>query len=246
MLWVDIMITLFNFTLNYVDISLIVIFLVSSLLGYFKGFAITLINFFRYTIGMFLCFYLSSNLTPIIYDGFVKQMALDSINKNLEANGVDAFISDFTQTVEGLPSFLTSSVDLSVLSINSENIANVILLNIVEPILLTAIKIIVFVIVFLVFFIATGLIIRIAQKIAKRKEEKRGHKTMLKRTDMLLGGALGIIKALVIVLAITSVMMYVLSLNSGDNAVFMQLQESKVLQMLNSINPFNAITEGLI
>lgn len=240
------MFSIFDYTVNYVDISLVLIFLISIIIGYAKGFLITLVNFIRYSIGLFLCFYLSSNLTQIVYDSYVKQMALDYVNNKLEENGVNEFLTGFQTNIENLPDFLTSSADLSVLTANSDNLADIILINVLEPVLLTAIKIIIFLLVFILFFVSTGIIISLFQKYSKHRDEKRGHKTILKKTDKIIGGLLGIFKSFVIVLAITSVLMYILSLSNDKNAFLIQLQESKVLQFLNTINPFNAITEGLL
>lgn len=240
------MFSVFGYTVNYVDISLILIFLIATIIGYARGFLITLVNLLRYSVGLFLCFYFSSNLTQIIYDNYVRQMALNYINDKLSANGIDAFLQGFGDKMNSLPSFLTSSADLSVLTVKTENIADVILLNVLEPVLLTVIKIVIFLLVFILFFVSTGIIIHIIRKISESRDKKRGHKTILKKTDKIIGGLIGICKSFVIVLAITSVLMYILSLGSDKNAFLLQLQESRVLQFLNSINPFNAITEGLI
>ena len=50
-------------------------------------------------------------------------------------------------------------------------------------------------------------------------------------------------------LAITSVLMYILNMfgdSAGTNTFLTQLKDSSLLRLLNEINPFNALTEGII
>ena len=241
--------TIFNYTVNYVDIGIAAIFLLLALIGYHRGLIINVVNFIRYTVGLFLCFYLSHNLYLPLYEVYVRERALQYIQEKLIVDtNLDATLQNLQEFGNSLPVFLQNSFSTEALTLSSDDLAQTILVNVFEPLLFTVLKAAIFIAVFLLFFGATGLLIRVAQRRSRKKEEKNGKKSVLKKTDKLLGGVLGIMKAAVIVLAITSVLVYYQELNESDapSAFMQEVQSSSILQILDSINPFNTVTEGLI
>lgn len=242
--------TIFNYTVNYIDVALVAVFLIFTFVGYKRGLLITLINFIRYAVGFFLCFYFSDSLTQPLYDNFVRERALERINSEIvTSSNLDEILANLKDYGEALPSFVSHGLNLDVLNISGDDIAQSLLTNIFEPIILAVIKGAVFAAVFIVFFLATGLIIHFVKKSGKKKEEKRGRQSALKRTDKIFGAVFGALKSFIVILAITSILMYILSLDGNfieNNAFLAEASESRLLHLIDGINPFNAITEGLI
>lgn len=241
--------TILNYTVNYIDIALAAILLIGTVSGYFKGFIINIINFIRSAFGLFLCFYLSANAAQPIYDLYIRQRCIDYINERIvTSNNLDEVMLNLNNTVDLLPKFISSSISVDSLNISSTDIARSILTGVFEPIVLAALKILIFILTFIVFFGATAFIISILSSASKKKEEKNGKKSVLKKSDMALGAAFGLLKSFILVLAITSVLMYILSLKeeAGLSPFLTEVKNSSLINYIDSINPFNAVTEGLI
>lgn len=242
--------TIFNYTVNYVDVAFVVIFLLFAIIGYQRGLLITIVNLIRTAVGFFLCFYFSANLTEPIYNNYVRDKALASVNKEIvTSSNVDEIISNINEVTSSFPKFLTDYFDFSSISLSGENIAQTILDDFLEPILLTAIKIAVFIVIFLLFFITTGVIIYLIRKSLQKKEDKRGKKSVLKKSDQLFGCVFGMLKAVVVIFAVTSIIMFALNFDESivaDNGFLTEAKNSSILHFIDSINPFNAITEGII
>ena len=247
MLWVNVlMFTILNFSFNYLDIAIVILLIFSVINGYSRGFLKTVFDFLSYSIGLFLCFYLSSNLTPVIYDGFVKERVLSDITERIDAAGIETVLANISESLQKLPDFLTSSLDLSVLATGSENAADAILINVLEPIILTVLRIAIYILVFLLFFAATGFLGHLITKSSKRRDEKRGHMTKLKKSDKAVGAIIGIFNSFVLVLALDAVLNFFSDIGFTNEFMMTQFSESVIVELLSNINPFNAVTEGLV
>lgn len=242
--------TIFNYTLNYVDVAFALIVVFAAIIGYMRGIFSTVIRLIRAAVGLFLCFYCSSYYTQPVYDSLVKPRILQTINERIVVSGnIDEVIKNLNTYIDSLPRFIGDKLNVQSLNISSDDIAGAILTNIFEPVALKATKIAIFVAVFVVFFLATGIIIAIVKMRNKKAEERRGEESKLKKTDRLLGVFFGLIKAFLVILAITSVLLYIFSADETlvkTSAFWQEVQNSTLINAINEINPFNAITEGLI
>lgn len=240
-------------TVNYVDIALIALILIMTFVGYFRGVLMTVINFIRYAVGFSACFFCSSNLAEPIYSSYVAPRMLEVINEKIVVDtNLDTVLTNLDQFIKGLPTFISDNIGLESLTIpKADDVAQVILDDVFTPVLLPLTKGVIFVVVFLLFFIATGLIIKLINNASKHHEQKRKEKgkgvSPLKKTDRILGAVFGIIKAAVVVLAVTSVLVYVADFAENSGSEFVnQVNNSALIGAFDKINPFNAITEGLI
>ena len=240
---------IFNYVVNYIDIILAAILLIFIIIGYCRGLIINVINFIRWSVGTSLCFYVSEKATPSVYNSYVKPRALETINKTIvTSTNLDEVLKNLQDFSQKIPKPLADSVDFSKLNISSDDIANEILKNYFEGILMFAVKAVLFVLVFAVFFLLTGIIIMIIRR-RRRKEQNRGKKTALRVTDRMLGGVLGIFKGAVAVFAVASVLVLILSLYDDEaqmSGFMKEVNNSQLLKLIDSINPFNAITGGLL
>ncbi len=242
--------SVFNYVINYIDIALIAILLIFIIIGFCRGLLINVINFFRWSIGLFLCFFLSENMSVTVYNSYVKPRALETLNEKVVTSGnIDEVMNNLQSYADGLPKALTNSIDFSKISISSDDIANEILENYFEGILMFLTKAAIFAAVFLIFFVVTGIIILIVRKSSKKREERRGKKSALKKTDKFLGGILGLLKGAIAVFAVASVLMFIVGLYDDEaqmSGFVKQVSDSQLLELIDQINPFNAITKGLL
>lgn len=241
--------TIFQYTVNYADIAVCVILIGAGVIGYFRGVFINIVKFIRTAIGLFLCFYCSTHLTLPVYEAYVRPRLLASIQEKIVTTAnIDEIMQNLNDYAATFPAFVSKNLPLTDLHLSSTDMARSILTNVFEPIVLTMIKIAIFIVTFIVFFGATAVIIHMLRRMNKKKEEKRGKRSVLKKMDMLLGAVFNVCKAAVIIFAVTGVFMYIIAIKeeTGLNAFLEEVRSSAVLQFVNSINPFNAITEGLI
>lgn len=243
--------TIFN-TFTPLDIVLVVIFVLSAYIGYRRGLLLAIVNILRYTFGFSLCFYCSNNLAKPIYDNYLKQMAIDYVSKNIvSATGVDDTLSNIADVKSSMPPFISGLINIDGINIPSgEDVTMHIVNTVVEPALINITKGLLFILVYLLFFGATFLLIRLATKASKRRERKRREKdkgkSLSKRTNQTLGAIFGIVKSVVLVLAIVSILKYVQTFIPSSDNLYSILNDSVILDFINDINPFNVLTGGRI
>ena len=237
---------IFNYTVNYIDIILIAILLLFIVAGYCRGLFINIVNFIRWAVGLFLCFFFSERLSEPIYNSYIKPRALEYINQKIvTTTNLDEVSKNIQDFGSRLPSFLKGSLDFSSLSISSDDIANSILENYFEGLLMFLTKAAIFVAVFAVFFLITGIIVLAINNSRK----KRDGKSLIKKTDRFFGGVLGLLKGAVAVFALSAVLMLIVNLYDDEaqmSAFLKEAANSQLLKLIDEINPFNAITGGLM
>ncbi len=241
--------TIFNYTVNYIDILFVAIVAAAMIIGYHRGLVINIIRFVRASVGSFLCFFCSGHLAQPLYEARIKQNLLEAINQKIVASNVNTTMTNLNDYVATLPEFISKNIDTTGLKLTSQDMAQMILTNVFEPIVLALLKIAIFIATFIVFFGITGIIILVAQRISKKRDEKRGRKTVIKKTDKLLGLLFGLLKAFIIVLAVAAALMYLISIQEDTSQMsgfLTEASKSTLLHLIDSINPFNAITEGLL
>ncbi len=242
--------TIFNYTVNYVDLIIIGAVILICWISWHRGILMGVINFVRYSLGTFLCFFFSTNYTMMVYNEFVRPQALQYINDKIATSGnIDEVTKNLNDFGNGLPPFIAQFMDFKQFSITSSDLAESILNGVFQPVLLVLTRIAIFLGVFIIFFGATGIIILIVRGVTRHKEKKAGKKSKLTKTDKAMGLVFGIFKSAVILFAFSSIITYFLSLDDSriaSNAFLTEASNSALLHYINEINPFNAITEGLI
>ena len=113
---------IFNYTVNYIDRILVLLLLAFVILGYCRGLFINVVNFLRWAVGLFLCFFLSENLSQTVYENFVKQRAIESINKNIvTSTNLDEILKNLQDFGNQIPKAISGSVDFSKLNVSGDN-----------------------------------------------------------------------------------------------------------------------------
>ena len=217
--------------INYIDLVLIIICALTIFISTRRGILISLISMLRVFVGAPFALHVSGKYNELVYDNFIKQAVIDSIkDKMSEKGGLDELLSRINETV----SSIAQNIDLSAVSkLNSNKAAEYIEQNIFRPIALVAVQIALFLVIFIVILIVTGLIIHLL-KLRNKKDGK--DKPPLRRTDMLLGGAFGLLKSAVIVAAISAVSALIIDIVPKDyaaNAFINQLQGSRIIAFVS-------------
>lgn len=238
--------TIFNYTVNYIDVIIVGIVLLFSVVGYSRGLFVTLLNFVRYVFGFSLCTFAANKFSQPVYDGFVKEKIVDELSKKVVTSAnVDEIFDNLKNFVNSTPEIIKDNIDLTSLPLKSgDDIAVTISDSVFQPIALIIVKALIFVGVGILFFGITGIIISIINHHKKKNKDK---KNVLKTTDRILGSILGIVKGAFIVFVFVSIVSFVTEIDSvAKNSFFVEAQNSTLFNYILNINPFNIITEELL
>lgn len=239
--------TIFNYTVNYADVAIVGIMILTLIIGYSRGIIITIINFIRYCVGLFLCMFVSNQYTQIFYNTFIKQKIISTLNENVvTSSNVDEIINNLANAVDNLPEFIKNNIDLSSLSINANNDLSVsITENLFEPVALVIVKVLLFLLTFVVFFGLTSIILFSVRRRSRLKEKNK--KSSLKKIDKIFGGLFGCCKGALIVCVLVSLFAVLFEFGLYKDTVIMnEVSNSTLYNYLVDINPFNIITEKII
>ena len=242
--------TILGTTFNYADLAIVLIFLIAAIVGYCRGIIINIVNFIRLSVGTFLCFFTAENASQPVYERWVKPKLLEAVTEAVSsAANTEEMTANLNTYLEKLPKFIADNIHLEGIDVSAENVAESIVTSVFEPVVLTAVKIALFLAVLVAFFGFTWVVLHIVKRHNKKREAQRGHQSVLRRTDKWLGLLFGILKAAVIVLAISAALLYILQLKPAlaeDSNFWSQVSDSSLIAIIKEMNPFNAITEGYI
>lgn len=228
-------------TVNYIDIALIAVSALIIFVSSRRGILIALVSMTRVFVGVPLSFYISSNYCEPLYYNYLQKLILEKTQQKIARQGtVTAFIESVKDTVNSLPSFLTKEFDFTVLEkLNAKSASEYLELNIIRPAAITAVEILLFLAVFVAFIVVTGLIISVIKHRNRRQDKKE--KAPLRKTDKLLGGLFGLVKAAMLVFALCTIAAMAADILPQNNETVSQLMgqinESKIIIAVNEFNP---------
>ena len=85
--------------------------------------------------------------------------------------------------------------------------------------------------IFVLFSIFMGVLMTVFKRLQKKEHAP------LKRTNRILGGVFGLVKAVLFTYAVSTIIGYILLIISADSSFAKQAQASQIIQLLNSNNP---------
>lgn len=219
--------------INYIDLFLIIITVLCVYLGFRKGFVISLLGMLRIAAGVPLSLYVGETYNKTIYDEYIRQYAVEQVGKKLtDSQQITGFAEQLEEGLNTFSFLLEDKTNLDILdNLSADKAAVYITDNIIEPVALEIVKLVLILLTFLLFYVITGIIIFTAKKIREKKE------LPLHRTNSILGGVFGLIKAFIIVLAIGAVSDLIVSFDASDNEFLNQLESSAILKYINEYNP---------
>lgn len=240
--------TIFNYTVNYVDLIIVGIFLFFGFVGLNKGIFITLINFIRYVVGLSACMISADRLPQPIYDNCLKERVVDAVNQKIvTSSNIDEIMDNFNSVINSLPNIIKNNIDLTSLKLSSNNISQNITNEVFEPVIIVFLKVIIFIVIFALFFGITGAVISHIRRKNKNKRKENNKKSFVVFMDRLIGFLFGILKGALVVFVFVSAVTSLLGVpNIADNQFLQTAANSQLYQLLLNYNPFNVITEGII
>ena len=133
--------TIFNYTVNYVDLIIVGILLISGIIGQQKGIFITLVNFIRYVLGFSLCIFSTDRLSQPVYDNFLQERVQNTVNEKIvTSSNIDEIMTNINNAVNSLPNYIKNSIDVSSLKLSSNNISQNITNELFEPVIIGILK----------------------------------------------------------------------------------------------------------
>ena len=229
------------------DIILIAVFAAFVFVAVKKGFIRTLLELVAVVAALVLAYQLSPVASQAVFDGMLEKNITSSIETQISDNFDTTTAAKKAETaLEAIPDFavsLASSAGVDIGSIknnisaenlSAENVAKELVEKIAEPIITGALTII--------FFILFTCVLIIILRIVAAKIAKLFKVPLVGTVDKLLGAVLGICRGLVVLVLICTVLEFVFA--NGNSELAAAVNDSKVIGMLDNINPFiNSLKE---
>lgn len=226
------------------DIVLVGVFIALVALAAKKGFTLSVLEVVAIIAALFCASYISEPVSQGAYDTFLKGNIVKAINAQVDGKKV----SDDIETVafEAIPDYaidfakcagidtdkvqnsINSTVSQVVSSGKANELGDKIEETCIRPVAVPAIGIIMF----FIFFIILLLVFRLLAKVISKSVKL----PIIGSLDAVLGGFIGAVRGIVVLFIVSTVLVTMLS--GGDSEFSVAVRESKVLEAINTINPF--------
>lgn len=217
--------------MNYIDLAFIVIAALMIIAGACRGFMVSLLSMLRLIVGIPLAYFVSDMYYAQLYNRFVKDIAYNNVLEELsQTQSVESIIRNVKELTASLPEVFTKDIDFAGV-FSTEEISRVITDSVIEPIALVIIRILIFAAIFIAFYIITGIII-----LAVKRTRKKEH-APFKKTDYVLGGAFGLVKAFAVIFTAETIINSISGIIPQDNSFIKQAESSCALEFINTYNP---------
>ena len=219
------------------DIILAVIFIVLIATAAKKGFVLTVLEVVAIIAALFCASYISEPVAQSAYDMFLKNNVVKTVNAEIDEKTASAKIGDVA--FEAIPQYAIDFAECAGVDTQSvkndinNTISNAVQSgkldeNCVRPVAVPAMRIILFLVLFVILLLIFRLIAKAVSKAVKLP--------IVGTLDTVLGGLLGAVRGAAVLLVISTV--FVTMLSSGDSDFAAAVRESKVIELVNSYNPF--------
>ena len=198
--------------------------------GFRRGLLSGLIGTAKYAVGVPVSLFVSHQYYQVVYDKLVEPKALAKVQEKIAgASGVDTFMAALQEKMQALPQALQGDFDFAALKKGSaKTAADFVMQQLVEPVACL--------LVFLLSFIIIALICWLLSAMLRKKQ---GKKTVLTRTNSLLGGAFGLVKGCLFLVLVSGVWAYLAGNNwlPKDNGVYAFFADSAILEYMETLLP---------
>lgn len=185
------------------DIIIVAVIVLFAAIGVKRGLAKTILNIAGLVLAAISAYYLSSFLSQLIYDAFLKQTVINNIQQIIEQNGIDYALSNcleaLPQWINGILSFIIGIFGMSlneyqnqlVLSSDFSSSTSQAVENVLAPVVSSVFGMILLVILFILIFIIVKKLIKHISRVFNIP--------VVKQINQLLGGIFGLAEGLLIV-----------------------------------------------
>lgn len=226
------------------DIILAGIFIVLIATAAKKGFVLTVLEVVAIIAALFFASYISEPISQSTYDMFLKNNIVKTVNAEIDDKTASANIGDVA--FEAIPQYaidfaecagidtqsvktdINNTISNAVQSGKLDDVGEKVEEKCVRPVAVPAIRIILFLVLFVILLLVFRLLAKVISKAVKLP--------IVGTLDTVLGGLLGAVRGAAVLLVISTV--FVTMLSSGDSDFAVAVRESKVIELVNSYNPF--------
>ena len=202
--------------------------------GFRRGLLSGLIGTAKYAVGVPVSLFVSHQYYQAVYDKLVEPKALAKVQEKIAgASGVDTFMAALQEKMKALPQALQGDFDFAALEKGSaKTAADFVMQQLVEPTACLLVKIALFLLSFIIIALICWLLSAMLRK-------KQGKKTVLTRTNSLLGGAFGLVKGCLFLVLVSGVWAYLAGNDwlPKDNGVYAFFADSAILEYMETLLP---------
>lgn len=217
--------------LDYILIALVVLM---AVWGFRRGLLSGLIGTAKYAVGVPVSLFVNHQYYQAVYDKLVEPKALAKVQEKIAgASGVDTFMAALQEKMKALPQALQGDFDFAALEKGSaKTAADFVMQQLVEPTACLLVKIALFLLSFIIIALICWLLSAMLRK-------KQGKKTVLTRTNSLLGGAFGLVKGCLFLVLVSGVWAYLAGNDwlPKDNGVYAFFADSAILEYMETLLP---------
>lgn len=227
---------------NVLDIIIVALFVFLVVTAYRKGFISTVIDTFSFVISGALSYKFLEPVSEKVYDLFVRNLVetrftrvLDDVSSNLTVKDkLSAMIDGLPQSAVKLAELIGVNVNSLKLSVPSaskltdEELISLAVDKIGHTVMIHITEAIVFVLLFIVIAFAIGFLVKLFKKV--------NDIPVLGKFNAILGGAVGLVKATVLVFVICTVFYFVVGM-SGAQPLIEAINNSHIYTVIIENNP---------
>lgn len=185
------------------DIIIVAVIVLFTVIGVKRGLAKTLLNLAGLLITAISAYYLSSFLSQLIYDSFIKQTVINNIQQMIEQNGIDYAFSNcleaVPQWINGILSFIMGIFGVSLseyqsqlaLSSNFSTSASQAVENILAPVVTSVFGMFILIVLFIIILFVVKKLVKLISRVFNIP--------VIKQINQLLGGIIGLAEGLLII-----------------------------------------------
>ena len=208
--------------------------------GFRRGLLSGLIGTAKYAVGVPVSLFVSHQYYQAVYDKLVEPKALAKVQhvdnelhqQQLQDQRHIVLVLD-QEKMQALPQALQGDFDFTALKKGSaKTAADFVMQQLVEPAACLLVKIALFILSFIIIALICWLLSAMLKK-------KQGKKTVLTRTNSLLGGAFGLVKGCLFLVLVSGVWAYLAGNNwlPKDNGVYAFFADSAILEYMETLLP---------
>ncbi len=223
------------------DLILVVIFAAFVFEAVKKGFVLSFLELVAVILAFVMAYTFSPTVAQMAYDGFVKESVIETIETQIDENVSLSETSAKAQLIiESIPDYVVSFADTMGISvedikndvaetnITSENVATELVEKIAQPIIIGVLTALSFTVLAIVLLFVLKLVAKLISRIFRLP--------IIKTINKTLGGVLGACKGLAVIIFICTILTVFFS--SGDSELATAVNESRIINAIDGINPF--------
>lgn len=203
-----------------VDIIIIAIIVLFVIIGVKRGLAKTILNLAGLVLTAVSAYYISSFLSQLFYDMFIKQTVITNTQQIIEQNGIDYAVSNCLEAVprwiNGIISFIVGAFGINLnefqnqitVPANISSSASQVIESVLAPVVTSVLSIILVIILFIIILIIVKKLVKLVLRIFNIP--------VIKQINQFLGGIFGLAEGLLIVFIAVNIISMVAGFSNPD------------------------------